>query len=122
MNKDKKLLLLLAPLVFMVVEFVPVMIYDIVPSACMQKVPFLLLYLFWLVLGILGCIWYATFYYIPIGLYIGILIVYTVISWTWILWQKKGNAIYFIIWFVLGVLSILMYWKWGELYYILLNA
>ena len=119
MNKDKKLCLLIVPLIFMVVIFAPVIIFEILPRAFMQKMPdvlFALLNPFVLILGILGWIWCVIFEHIPIGVYIVILVVYTVVSWTWILRQKKGNAVYFIVWFVLCVLSILMYWKWGDLY------
>lgn len=120
MNKDIKLRLLLVPLIFMVLIFVPVIIFEIAPRAFIQKMPdvlFALLNPFVLILGILGGIWCVTFDHIPVGVYIMILIVYTVVSWTWILKQKKSNAMYFIVWSVLCVLSILMYWKWGDLYH-----
>lgn len=75
---------------------------------------------------VISCIpvflWAFTFYHIPIGVYIAILAIYTVVSWAWILWKKKGTAMYFIVWLVLGVLSILMYWKYGDMYYCFLNA
>lgn len=120
MNKDKKLRLLLLPLIFMVLILVPVMIYDIVPIAYIQKVPYILRSLFFLILVILGAIWCVTFDHIPTGVYIVILVVYTVVSWTWILKRKKGDVMYFIVWFILCVLSILMYWKWGDLYSIIM--
>lgn len=120
MNKDKKIRLLLAPLIFMVLILVPVMIYDIAPDAYIQKVPFMLRSLLFSILIILGAIWCVTFDHIPIGVYIVILVIYTVVFWTWILKQKKGNAMYFVVWLVLCVLSIFMYWKWGELYSIIM--
>ncbi len=125
MNKDKKLCLLLVPLIFMVLIFVPVIIFEIAPRTFIQKMPdvlFALLNPFVLILGILGGgIWCVTFDHIPVGVYIVILVVYTVVSWTWILRQKKGNAMYFIVWSVLCVLSILMYWKWGDIYYVFMH-
>ena len=93
MNKDKKLCLLLVPLIFMVLIFAPVIIFEILPRAFIQKMPdvlFALLNPFVLILGILGGIWCVTFDHIPTSIYIVILIVYTVVSWTWILKQKKG--------------------------------
>ena len=117
MNKDIKLRLLLVPLIFMVLIFVPVIIFEIAPNAFIQKMPYVLWYLSAGMLGILGGIWCVIFDHIPTSVYIVILIVYTVVSWTWILRQKKSNAMYFIVWFVLCALSILMYWKWGDLYH-----
>ena len=116
MNKDKKICLLLVPLIFMVWIFVPFMIFDIVPNAYIQKVPFVIWYLLWLMPCIFGVIWRVACDYITIGVYIVIVVVYTVVSWIWILWRKKGDVMYFIVWSVFCVLAILMYWKWGDVY------
>lgn len=122
MNQDKKLRLLMAPLFFMVLLFVPGMIFDIVPSAYIEEMPEVIWVTFWLILWMQVLIWAFTFYHIPIGVYIAVLTVYTVVSWTWILIRKKGTVMYFIVWLVLCALSILMYWKCGELYHFMLNA
>ncbi len=121
MNQDKKLRLLLVPLLFIVLLYVPAMIYDIVPNEYIEEMPKVLWNPFVLILCMSALAWCVLFYYIPIGVYIAMLVVYTVISWRWILRQKKGNVKYFIVWFTLGVLSILMYWKWWEIYYIMIN-
>ena len=121
MNQDKKIRLLLAPLILIVLLYVPVMIYDIIPIAYIQAMPELLRTIFWLILCISVGVWCTFFYYIPIGVYIMLLVVYTGVSWTWILRRKKGDAMYFIVWLVLCVLSILMYWKWGPEYYSIIN-
>ena len=121
MNQDKKLRLLIAPLIFIVLLYVPVMILDIIPNAYIQEMPEVLRIIFWLILYIPMMIWCSLFYYIPIGVYIVMLIVYTGVSWTWILRRKKGNAMYFMVWLVLCVLSILMYWKWGPEYCSMIN-
>ena len=87
MNQDKKIHLLIAPLIFIVLLYVPVMILKLIPNAYMQEMPEALR--------------------LPCAL----------ILWTWILRRKKGNAMYFIVWLTLCVLSILMYWKWGVIYH-----
>lgn len=116
-NKDKKLRLLLVPLLFIVLLYVPVMILKFIPNTYMQEMPEELRVPCALILCIAMLVWCALFLHIPIGIYIAILVVYTVASWTWILRRKKGNAKYFIVWIVLSVLSILMYWKWGVIYH-----
>ena len=120
MKKDKKLRLLLVPLIFMVLIFVPGMIVMIVSYIPVR--PDVIQIIFGLILGISMMMWFFTFYHVPIGVYIVILAVYTVVSWTWILLKKKGTAMYFIVWLGLGVLSVLLYWKWGDLYYCMLNG
>ncbi len=121
MNKDIKLSLLLVPLIFMILLFVPAMIEGIVPNAYIQGMPDVIERTCLLILVTSMIIWCLFFLYIPTGVYIAILVVYTVVSWRWILRSKKGNAIYFIVWLVLCVLSILMYWKWGPEYCILIR-
>lgn len=121
MNQDKKIRLLLVPLIFIVLLYVPVMIYDTIPIAYIQELPEMLRIMFWEILGISMVTWAIFFYYIPIGVYIAMLAVYTVVSWTWILRQKRGNAMYFTAWLVLCVLSILMYWKWWPEYFSMIN-
>ena len=125
MNQDKKIRLLLAPLIFMVLLHVPVMV-DEIAYECMNanilESPEVIKYLYLGILCISVVIWGSLFYYIPIGIYIAILVVYTGVSLIWILRQKKGNAMYFIVWFVLCVLSILLYWKFEPEYYIMLNG
>ena len=122
MDPDKKKRLLLVPLIFIVLLYVPVMILDIISIAYIQELPEVLRITFWEILGISVVIWAIFFYYIPIGVYIAMLVVYTVVSWRWIQRRKKGNAMYFIVWLVLCVLSILLYWKFEPEYYIMLNG
>ena len=121
MNRDKKLRLLLVPLIFMVLIHIPMMIYDIAPNAYIQEMSEVLWTIFWLIICISVLIWCVTFYHILIGVYIAILVVYTVVSWIWIWKQKKGNVMYFIVWFILGALSILLYWRLGPQYYSMIN-
>ena len=121
MDPDKKKRLLIVPLIFVVLLYVPVMISDIISWAYIQEISEVLWFVFAAILDISTIIWCALFVYIPTGVYIAMLVVYTVVSWTWILRRKKGNAMYFIVWLVLCVLSILMYWKWWEIYYIMIN-
>lgn len=121
MNKDKKLRLLIAPLIFIIILFIPGMIREFTPDGYIQEMPDVLWHLFvdveiWAVI-----IWAILFHYIPTGLYIVMLIIYTVVSWRWILKQKKGNALYFIVWLVLCVLTIFLYWKIGDLYYAMIH-
>ena len=120
MKQDKKLLLLLVPLIFVMVLVVPLLILDIVPRSYIQGMPDVIWGTYALILGTSMIIWCLFFYYIPTGVYIAILVVYTVVCWRWILRSKKGNVMYFIVWLVLCVLSILMYWKWGSEYCIMI--
>ncbi len=120
MNKDKKLCLLLVPLIFIILLFVPGMIF--VPKADAQGMPEVIWNISFLMLALAFIIWTILFYYIPIGVYIAMLAVYTVVSWTWILKRKKGTVMYFIVWLVLCVLSIYMYWKWGDLYHAMMTV
>ena len=122
MNQDKKIRLLFAPLIFIVLLHVPAMILAMAPKAYLLGGAVVLWNPCVLILCIAALIWCCIFYYIPIGVYIAILVVYTVVSWTWILRRKKGNAMYFIVWFVLCALSILMYWKWGLEYYSMISG
>ena len=117
MNQDKKIHLLIAPLIFIVLLYVPVMILKLIPNAYMQEMPEALRLPCALILCTSMIIWCAFFLHIPIGVYVALLAAYTVVSWTWILRRKKGNAMYFIVWLTLCVLSILMYWKWGVIYH-----
>ncbi len=124
MNQDKKLRLLLVPLIFMVLLFIPVLFADIAPeriNAFINDMPEVVRNLHLVMLIIAMLIWCVTFYYVPINVYIAVVAVYTVVSWTWILMRKKGTAMYFIVWFVLGVLSILLYWRLGPIYYSMIN-
>lgn len=122
MNKDKKLRLLLVPLIFMILLFVPGMVLDIAPDAYIQGMPDVIWKIFLAILWSTLIIWTILFYYVPKGVYIAMLVVYTVVSWMWIFRQKKGNAMYAIVWLVLCLLSILMYWKWGSLYHDIMNG
>lgn len=119
MNQDKKLRLLLAPMIFVILLFVPLMLIDIIPNAYKQGILTGLYYPGYMILCTTWVIWFILFYHIPIGVYIAMLVIYTSVAWTWILRQKKGKVVYFLVWLVLGVLSILMYWKWGELFHIM---
>ena len=121
MDPDKKKRLLIVPLIFIVLLYVPAMIYDIVPNEYIEEMPEVLWNPCVLILCISMLIWCALFVHIPIGVYIAMLVGYTIVSWTWILRRKKGNAMYFIVWFVLCVLSILMYWMWWSEYYSMIN-
>ena len=125
MDPDKKKHLLIVPLIFMVLLHVPVMV-DEIAYECMNanilESPEVIKCLYLGMLYISVVIWGSLFYYIPIGVYVAILVVYTVVSWRWILRRKKGNAMYFIVWLVLCVLSILLYWKFEPEYYIMLNG
>ena len=121
MDPYKKKRLLLVPLIFIVLLYVPVMGLDIIPNAYLKEMPEVLWTPCTLILCTSMMIWCVLFVYIPIGVYIAMLVGYTIVSWTWILRRKKGNAMYFIVWFVLCVLSILMYWMWWPEYYSMIN-
>ncbi len=114
--------LLLVPLIVIVLLYVPAMGLDIVPSAFFLGGGMRTWNPCVLMLFISMCLWCRLFYYMPVGVYIVLLVVYTVVSWGWILRQKKGNVKYFIVWFTFGVLSILMYWKWWELYHDMISG
>ena len=117
MNKDKKLQQLFVPLIFLFLTFVPVIIFDILPNVYIQKMPEVIWIIFYLILSISMWIWGILFHFIPIGVYIAILVAYTVVSWKWILKQKKGNTMYGIVWLVLCVLSTIMYWRGDAILY-----
>lgn len=120
-DQDKKMRLLLVPMIFTILLYVPVMILYIISDVYIQEMPEALWNLCVSMLCISMLIWCVLFLYIPIGGYIAMLIVYTVVSWRWILRQKRGNAMYFIVWLVLCVVSILMYWRWGSEFSIMIR-
>ena len=122
MNQEKKIRLLLVPMIFVVLLYVPVMGLAIVPKAYLLGGGMVLWNPCVFILCMSMLIWCALFGYIPIGVYIAMLAVYTVIVWRWILRQKRGNAMYFTVWLVLCVLSILMYWKWWPEYYSMISG
>lgn len=124
MNKDKKIRLLLIPLIFTVLLFVPAMIVEIASESIdvfMQEIPDALRIICMCILFIAMLIWCVLFLHIPIGVYIAILVIYSCVSWTWILRRKKWNVLFLIVWIVLCVLSILMYWKLSPHYYSMIN-
>lgn len=121
MDQDKKMRLLIVPMIFTILLYVPVMILYIISDAYIHEMPEVLWNLCVSILCISMLIWCVLFLYIPIGGYIAMLIVYTVVSWRWILRQKRGNAMYFIVWLVLCVVSILMYWRWGSEFSIMIR-
>ncbi len=121
MDQDKKMRLLIVPMIFTILLYVPVMILYIISDAYIHEMPKVLWNLCVSILCISMLIWCVLFLYIPIGVYIAMLVVYTVVSWTWILRRKKGNAMYFIVWLVLCVVSILMYWRWGSEFSIMIR-
>ena len=121
MNQEKKIRLLLVPLIFIVLLYVPAMGLDIVPSVFFLGGGMRTWNPCVLILFISMWLWCALFYYMPVGVYIAMLVVYTVVSWRWILRQKRGNAMYFIVWLVLCVVSILMYWRWGSEFSIMIR-
>lgn len=114
MNKNKKIRLLLVPLLFVPALFIPEILID-----CFSNVYLIgdaIYYLFALPFAIALLIWRTLFDNMPIGVYIAILVVYTAASWIWILRKKKGNAVFFIVWVALCVLSIFLYWELGPEY------
>ena len=121
MNQEKKIRLLLVPMIFTILLYVPVVILYTISDAYIQQMPEVL----WTPCAIILCIsmmvWCVLFVHIPIGVYIALLAVYTVAFWTWILRRKRGNVMYFVVWLVLCVLSILMYWKWWPEYFSMIN-
>lgn len=80
MNQDKKKRLLLVPMIFVVILYVPVMGLAIVPKAYLLGGGMVL----WNPCVFILCrsmlIWCALFGYTPIGVYIAMLAVYTVVS------------------------------------------
>lgn len=124
MNKDRKLRLLLAPFIVIVFLFVPVVLLEIIPesmNAYIQQMPRVIWALCAIMIGASMIIGGIIYIYVPIGVYIAMVVGYTVVCWAWILRQKKENAIYAIIWFFLCVLSVLMYWRGGAIAYELLG-
>ena len=59
---------------------------------------------------------------IPFVIYVILLVIYTASSWTWILKQKKGSASYYILWLLLGLLSVFLYHKLEPLYHAMFNG
>ena len=80
MNPDKKKRLLLVPLIFIVLLYVPAMGLDIIPNAYLKEMPEVLWTPCTLILCTSMMIWWALFLHIPIGVYIALLVVYTVVS------------------------------------------
>ncbi len=122
-NKDKKLRLLLMPLIFIILLFVLVGILEIAGenlNAYIQKMPGVIGGTIGLICIIMVCVSMliggVLYFYVPIGVYIAMLVVYTGVCWTWILKQKKANMMYAVVWFVFCVFSVLMYWKRGLLH------
>lgn len=122
---DKKKRILLVPLISMVLIHLPVAVLIIAdeylninlyatPDAI--KLPFLLFQ------GISVITWAVVFFHIHLLAYIGMIIVYTVISWTWIIKKRKGSRYYFILWLFLCTLSIILYWRFAPEYHSMLEG
>lgn len=121
MKFDKKKQLLLIPLVFLLFLHIPAMIANIIPETQLQKMPELIWFIYVVVLSISMLIWCMLFLYIPLYIYVLILLLYTVISWILCTRKTKWDIKYCIVWITLCVVSILMYWKFGELYSSMIN-
>lgn len=120
-NKEKRIRMLILPLIFIILLFVPGMIETALREV-IQTMSDMLWQLYVVILFQPAfLIWTMLFYHIPLGIYIVMLVIYTAVSWRWIWKLKKGNAVYAIVWIVLCILSILLYWKIGELYHAMMG-
>ena len=116
MNKGKRIRFLLAPLFFMVLLFVPGILLLVFPNSYLQGDVISLWNPFVLLFGIVMVIWAILFCHISTVAYIAILVIYSIVSWIWILKQKKGNLVFLIVWVALCVFTVLFYWKLGPEY------
>lgn len=125
MKRDKRIQLLLVPVIIMVIIHIPAMILtiseenmniNIYATPNIIKVPFIAMQ------SISMLIWATFFYYISIKIYTVLALLYTCVSWTYILRQKKGSVVYFAIWVILYLISILLYWKFAPEYHSMLNG
>lgn len=111
-KKEKRINMLIIPMIFNILLYVPGIMNESLPYEVTNKIPHLFAMLFfWIVLT-----WAILFRFIPMYIYIVMVIVYAVVSWSWILKLKKGNIIYAIAWIILCILSILLFWKIGPSY------
>ena len=124
MEKDRIKYLLL-PIGFMIILFIPVLFADIYPeelNSIIKNLPEVLRIIYVYTLMFCVILWCLLFYHIPTSVYIIIMIVYTGGCWAWLLKRKRGNKKFFVIWVCLVILSIILYWRLGPLYYSIINA
>lgn len=117
MDMKKKRCLLLVPFIFIIILFIPGMIREIITAGYLKEMSDTLWNIFITIECPLLIIWALLFFYIPTVLYIVLAAVYTVISWICILRKKEGSVLFFIVWLILCIVSILLYWKLRWLYY-----
>lgn len=120
-NKEKRIRMLILPLIFTILLYVPGLVFETVPYEAIRDISDNLWQVYVVIIfsGILT--WGFLFVHIPLGVYIVMLIVYAVVSWSWILELKKGNKVYALAWIVLCILATLLYWKVGEEYISLMS-
>ena len=101
----------------MLLLFVPGILLLVFPNAYLQGDAIALWNPFVLLYGIAMFIWATLFYNISTVAYIAMLVIYSIISWIWILKKKKeGNSVFLLVWVALCVLTVLLYWKLGPEY------
>jgi len=125
MIKEKILRLLLLPLIFMVILYVPVLFFNIAPdtvNSVVDNMPTLIRILYTIILIFSMFVWCLLFYYIPLWIYIVLVLIYTSVSWVWLIKHKMKKKQYYIIWFCLATLSVFLYWRLGPLYRAMING
>ena len=115
-GEEKKIKLLMIPLIFIIGLHIPEMIFEILPRSYMNEGFISIRNPFMIVLLVSNVIWIILFSFIPTPVYVVMLVVYTFVSWRWIMCQKKMSMLYCATWVVLCIVSIFLYWKYGEGY------
>lgn len=120
MTQSKGIRFLFIPLIFMIALLFPAMILGIASLMNIQEFPSGIMLLYGPILIIAMEIWSVCFYDIPLVAYIGFIAIYIVISCLYI-FGKNENKKYAMLMLFLGMMSILMYWKFGWLYRSMIN-
>ena len=116
MQIDKKKLLLMMPLIILVLLHIPAMVANTIPEIRLQGMPELIWNTYVVLLSVAMLIWCMLFLYIPLPVFILIIMLYTGFSWLIRMRKTKWDIKYCIVWIALCIVLILMYWKFGWLY------
>ena len=115
MSKKTKIFLL--PFIVIIVLFIPGIIRMTTSISDMRETSEGLWNLFLSVESIFLMTWALMFLYVPRIVYVLLTIIYTTIVWIYLRRKGEGNKLFFLIWIILCLVSIVLYWKLRWLYY-----
>ena len=117
MKMNKKFKIFLLPFIFVIVLFIPGIMRMTTSISDMRETSEGLWNIFLSVESILLMTWALLFLYVPRIVYVILAIIYSTIVLIYLQRKGEGNKIFFLVWIILCIVSIVLYWKLRWLYY-----